>query len=62
MVHNLAKTNGRAAMMYSGEAPWHRLGTKLDNPATAEEAIVAAGLNYDVNLVTCPLETSPVGM
>jgi phage/plasmid-like protein (TIGR03299 family) len=50
MVHNLAESNGRTAMMYAGQVPWHRLGTKLENPATAEEAIVAAGLGYDVTL------------
>lgn len=46
MPHELATTNGRTAMMYAGETPWHRLGTRLDEPATAEEAINAAGLNY----------------
>ena len=50
MVHNLATTNGKPAMMYSGEVPWHRLGTRLDAPATAAEAIEAAGLGYDVEL------------
>lgn len=50
MPHNLATTNGKAAMMYIGEVPWHRLGTKLDQPATAREAIVAAGLDYEVKL------------
>jgi phage/plasmid-like protein (TIGR03299 family) len=51
MAHNLATTNGKAAMFYFGEAPWHKLGTKLENPATAAEAIEAAGLDYNVELV-----------
>ena len=50
MAHNLATTNGKAAMMYAGEVPWHRLGTKLNQPATAREAIEASGLNYRVDL------------
>lgn len=50
MPHDLATTNGQTAMMYSGETPWHGLGTKLDEPATAAEAIDAAGLNYHVDL------------
>jgi hypothetical protein len=50
MPHNLATTNGKTAMMYTGEVPWHRLGTKLNEPATAREAIEASGLNYRVEL------------
>src|SRR5262249_32939093 len=55
MAHNLATTNGKTAMMYTGEVPWHNLGTKLDQPATAREAIEAARLNYRVDLK--PLNT-----
>ena len=56
MQHELATTNGQPAMMYAGETPWHRLGTKLDEPATAAEAITSAGLDYLVQLE--PLTTA----
>jgi phage/plasmid-like protein (TIGR03299 family) len=50
MAHEIAIVDGKASMMYTGEAPWHGLGTRLDDPATAAEAITAAGLDYQVEL------------
>jgi phage/plasmid-like protein (TIGR03299 family) len=56
MAHNLATTNGKTAMMYTGETPWHQLGTKLNQLATAAEAIEASGLNYRVELKSLATE------
>ena len=50
MAHELCTVNGRVSMMYAGEVPWHRLGTRLDSPATARDAMEAAQLDYEVNL------------
>jgi phage/plasmid-like protein (TIGR03299 family) len=37
-------------MTYVGATPWHELGVKLDAPPTTREAIVAAGLDWEVGL------------
>lgn len=52
MAHNLASRNGKASFAYYGEPPWHRMGTQLNKPATAEEAIQSAGLDYHVSLAS----------
>ena len=48
MAQGLNIETGKASMMYVGKEPWHGLGTKLDGPATAEQAIVAANLEWEV--------------
>ena len=48
MAHELQIKNGKASMFYVNEAPWHGLGTRLESPATATEAIRAANLDWEV--------------
>lgn len=52
MAHNLAinAANGKHRMMYFGDTPWHKLGTKVNGLATAEETMKAAQLDYTVKL------------
>lgn len=60
MSHNLNETNGQVSMMYVGDVPWHKLGTKLDRPATAAEAIEAANLGFTVEKI--PLKTQALDL
>lgn len=46
---------GTAETFHVGKTPWHGLGQKLDNPATAVEAIAAAHMDWEV-------ESKPVYM
>ncbi|MGA2904621.1 MAG: DUF932 domain-containing protein [Candidatus Korobacteraceae bacterium] len=48
MGDNISERNGTAAVMVVREPAWHRLGTVLDKPATAEEAIRSAHLDWTV--------------
>ena len=51
MAHGLELINGEAQMFYRGEAPWHKLGRFIapDELLTTEQAIVAAGLDWNVS-------------
>ena len=54
MAHELKfGDDGKAAMFYVGEQPWHREGVKLNQPPSAAEAIKAASLDW--SLVKAPL-------
>jgi hypothetical protein len=49
MAHELLTEDGKASMFYVGGEPWHKLGTRLENPpATAADALQAAHLDWEV--------------
>lgn len=43
--------SGNAKMFYSGETPWHNLGTKVHGLLTASGALEASGLDWEVEKV-----------
>lgn len=45
-MHNLYQ----GTMAYAGETPWHKLGVQFAEPFTAEEALEAAKLNFNVGV------------
>ena len=57
MGHNIEKAEkgADASVFVVGEPAWHRLGKVLEGPATAEEAIQLANLDFEV--IKCPLFT-----
>lgn len=50
MAAELDMTTGKAGMMFVGNEPWHGLGHRFAEPPTIEQAIPAAGLDWDVLL------------
>jgi phage/plasmid-like protein (TIGR03299 family) len=51
MAHNIENKNGKSSIVWTGETPWHKLGQKLANPFTAQEALTEGGLDFTVEKV-----------
>ena len=51
MAHNIEMIDGKAQMAYSGELPWHGLGTKVPPDLTSDQMMDAAGLNWTVRKI-----------
>jgi len=51
MAHMIETVNGKAQMAYTGDVPWHGLGTKVPNDLTPEQMLEAAGLDWTVEKV-----------
>jgi phage/plasmid-like protein (TIGR03299 family) len=51
MGHNLATIDGRIAMAYTGDTPWHSLGNRMEGDLihSIRRAMEAANLNWDVS-------------
>lgn len=45
---NINETTGKASIFVVKEPAWHGLGQVVENALTAEEAVLAAGLNWEV--------------
>jgi phage/plasmid-like protein (TIGR03299 family) len=57
--HELNVEDGKVALAYAGPVkPWHSLGTQVPGAMTAEEALVAGRLDWNVNVVPLKTETN----
>ena len=50
MPDDIALINGRRAMAYQGETPWHNLGVKADEILSVDAALKLANLDWEVKL------------
>ena len=48
MSHDIEFVDGKAQMVYVGEDPWHKLGTKICSDLTPAQVLEAAGLDWEV--------------
>ncbi|QMP83964.1 MAG: hypothetical protein [Caudoviricetes sp.] len=51
MAHELEMVGDKALMAYTGDVPWHGLGTKVPADLTPEQMLDAAGLNWEVEKI-----------
>lgn len=51
MAHNIAQIDGKAAMAYQGDTPWHQLGIHADSIPDVDTALKLANLDWEVKLV-----------
>ena len=51
MAHNIEMIDSKAQMAYTGDVPWHGLGTRVPADLTPEQMLDAAGLNWEVTKV-----------
>lgn len=51
MAHNIERRNGKDSIVFAGETPWHRLGTKMPAAFEAETALKHGGLDFTVEKV-----------
>ena len=51
MAHMIEMVNGKASMAYTGEVPWHGLGTQVPADLTPAQMLEAAGLDWSVRKV-----------
>lgn len=49
------------SMAYSGQTPWHGLGTRVSNDLSVDEMLEAAGLNWKVRKVPTFYEVREIG-
>lgn len=48
MAHLIDMSNGRANMAYTGQTPWHSLGSKIEADASIDDWRKAAGLEWSI--------------
>jgi len=60
MAHMIEMINGKAQMAYTGEVPWHGLGTQVPADLTPDQMLEAAGLNWSVSKVPAFAEINGV--